>query len=73
MKKFLFWLIGKPWIQYAGNDKYIVHVRDGILTVGLAPDLYKWFCQDYVRRYCQVSKEMAFHIREEYLKTKHIL
>ncbi len=73
MKKFLFWLIGKPWIQYAGNDKYVVRVRDGILTVGLAPDLYKWFCQDYVIQHCHVSKEKAFHIREEYLKIKHIL
>ena len=73
MKKFLFWLIGKPWIQYAGNGKYVVRVRKDILTVGLDPNLYKWYCQDYVRQYCHVSKEMAVHIREEYLKTKQIL
>lgn len=73
MKKFLYWLIGKPWIQYAGNGKYVVRVRKDILTVSLGTDLYKWYCQDYVRQHCHVSKEMAFHIREEYLKTKQIL
>lgn len=73
MKKFLYWLIGKPWIQYAGNDKYVVRMREDILTVSLDHNLYKWYCQDYIRQHCHVSKEMAFHIREEYLKTKPIL
>lgn len=73
MKKFLCWLIGKPWIQYVGNGKYVVRVRKDTLTVSLGTDLYTWYCQDYVRQYCYVSKELAFHIREEYLKTKQIL
>ena len=73
MKKFLYWLIGKPWIQYAGNDKYVVRMREDILTVSLDHNLYKWYCPDYVCKYCHVSKAMAFHIRDEYLKTKQIL
>lgn len=70
MKKFLYWLIGKPWIQYAGNDKYICKVREGILTVALDKDLHGWCGDFYKNVYCKYDLTTARGIKEEYLKTK---
>ena len=70
LKKLWYWIAGKPWIEYIGNDLYCVKVRDSILTVQLDTSLYKWYGE---YSYWKLPYDTAVKVYNDYLKTNSMI